>query len=297
MQLDELRVVSLNTWADCTGKIVEDVIRLKEGAHVLCFQEVHRAPAHVPTHVTPRDKGKRTGYINTKLFDHIATALGDEFVGYFAPQMRGYLHDMEASEYPEIEYGNAMFVRKEIPHTYRDSFIYGYLGKTFDAASGTPAGKTGQAIDIHDADGVITVAHVHGAWFKSDKTSDFSWRNEQAAGILRLMAANYDHLDTIARDDNYRPRAILVGDLNVVTATKTVKLITSSVVFSRVGGWHLNARNGVWRTRTSHYTGDIMEADHAFASHELNATLTIDDTVNSDHAALIVHAKMRAGAT
>lgn len=296
MQLNELRVVSLNTWADCTGKIVEDALRLKEGAHVLCFQEVHRAPEHVPTYIRPAQPGKRPGFINTKLYHQLTEVLSDEFVGYYAPQMRGYLHDMEASAYPEVEYGNAMFVRKGLNHTYRDGFIYGQMGKVFDEKSGTPAGKTGQAVDIFDRHGSITVAHGHGAWFKSDKTSNFGWRKEQTEGILRLIAPDYDALKYLAANEAYRPRVLLVGDFNVVTATQTIKEISKSSVFGRTGGWHLNARNGVWRTRTHLYTGEIMEADHAFASHHLNATLTVDDTVNSDHAALIVYAALAANA-
>ncbi len=282
------RIVSLNTWADSTGLIISDVKRLKEGASVLCFQEVHHAPAGVPKYVEPKDPGKRVGPINTKLLADLHKVLDDEFVGYYAPQMTGYLHDSEVSDYPKIEYGNAMFVRKGINHVYRHNFIYGHMGKAYDARDRTPAGKTGQAVDIYDSEGTLTVAHVHGAWFESDKHTNFSWRDEQVRGIERLIAPDYDALHELAKYEHYRPRVILVGDLNVVTAHKTIKSLSKSLVFSRVGGFHLNARNRVWKTRTELYTGDIKEAGHAFASAALNARLRADMNVHSDHAALIV---------
>lgn len=287
-----LRTISLNTWGDCTGQIVPDVMRLQHSAHVLCFQEVYRSPVDVPEKLWPRIPGKRTGHINSKLFIHLSEALDREFVGYFVPQMRGFMHDIEPCDYPDLEYGNAMFVRRGLLHSYRDGFIYGHLNKTFDDPHGTPVGKTGQVVEIHDETGPITVAHAHGAWYKSDKTTNFPWRDAQAEGILRLMSPHYDVLDTLAANDDYQPRAVLVGDLNVVTASRTIKKIATSKVFSRVGGWHLNPRSGVWSTRTKLYTGEIREANHAFASHALNPRLTIDDTVQSDHAALIVDAEL-----
>ncbi len=284
MQTSALRTVSLNTWADNTGEILRDIKRHQQNAHVLCFQEVHDAAGAVPDKLRPRDPGKRTGPVNTRLFEQIANLLLPNFVGYYAPQMQGHLHDTEATEYEALQYGNALFVRRELEHTYRDAFIYGHPGKAFDDPPGTPVGKTGQAIDIITETGIITIAHGHGAWYRSDKTSDFAWRNEQVEGIRRLIAPPAANQNDAA----VQPRVIFVGDLNVVSATQTVCRLAKAREFGTTGAWHLNGQYRIFNTRTRLYTGDIKEADHAFATPSLQAKLWIDDTVQSDHAALIV---------
>jgi endonuclease/exonuclease/phosphatase family metal-dependent hydrolase len=282
MPTSKLKIVSLNTWGDSTGLILRDVLRLKQEADVLGLQEVHHSHAAVPLHIWPEDPGKRIGPVNTKLFAQLCSILCDDFVCYYAPQMEGYVHDTEMSIYPELQYGNALFVRRTLPHHYRDGFIYGFAGKLFDSPEGTPVGKTGQAIDIFDAHGQITVAHAHGAWYKSDKTTNFPWRQEQVAGLIRLMSAPHTKHRAGAS------RAVLLGDLNVTSDTATIKDLIQAPVFGPQGAIHLNAQDKVQCTRTPLYTGTIKEADHAFASPCLGAKLQVDDGVASDHAALIV---------
>ncbi len=290
MQPELKEVVSLNTWAGSGGVgIYADVLRLAETADVLCLQEVHKAPAHYPHEIMPTSPGKRKGPLYTQLGNRIESMLADRFVAHYAPQLTGCYHDTERApeELAELQYGNLVLVRREFSHTHESAFINGEHGQLFDKKALTPAAKTAQRIEITDEKGTIRIVSGHGAWFASDK-GDQPWRFMQAEKMLRLATFDYDALDELAKQDHYAPRVVLLGDLNVLSRTKVIREIKRSKVFGRVGADYLNARCGVWDTRTDLYTGEHREADHAFTSPRLEARLRVDKTVASDHAALIV---------
>jgi len=284
-----MKIYSWNIWSGSLGEApINDLRRfVTEEADIICLQEVHRAPQTVPRLLMPNDPGSRIAPLNSWLYQEIVDALGEGFAYYYAPQLKGCYHDCERAPYPELEYGNLLIIKRELRHTYRSGFICGNIQKLYNFKTGSPAGKTAQVVDVYDANGVITIGHGHGAWANGNK-GNTAWRNSQAINMLKLLDPHYSTLRQRAAKPDYYPRTLLVGDWNVTSSTRTVRRFRDSQVFGKSGGEHLNAKWGITDTRTCYYQKPIREADHAFASANLKANLTVDVTVASDHGALLV---------
>ncbi len=281
--MGNFRIVSLNTWGGTAGSgILANLSKFHhDGAHVICLQEVHDAPYDVPQYLKPSNGGHRIAPLNAWLRREIETILGDHYDSYYAPQLYGCYHDCEVSPYSSLRYGNLLLIRKELPHTYRSGFIVGEGPRLYDRLTGLPASKTAQVVDIFLDGKVLTVGHGHGAWANGHK-GNLPWRREQAARMLELLSSPHQ--------DKTDPHVVLVGDWNVTSDTETIEIFRTSSIFGPLGAEHLNVKFGIVDTRTKHYpqTKPTREADHAFASPILNARMSMDKWVASDHAATII---------
>lgn len=280
-----MKIISLNVWNGCISGIMDDIIRLAadDDLAVICLQEIHHAGSpDITKYLMPSDPGARPAPMNTHFLLELHAKLADSFNIHYSPQLNGLVHDCEVSEYPALQYGNVVMVRRTYTYHYRDGHIAGHDQKMYCFETRTPAGKTAQAVDLDWGGHRLTVGHAHGAWDQGHK-GDNAWRVQQADEILRLLDPG-----NAWQWPSYTPQVVLVGDLYVRSDTEMVRHIIRSPVFGPHGAEHLNHTAGVTDTRTAWYKKAGREADHAFASPGLRASLTLDDTVHSDHAALIV---------
>ncbi len=283
-----MRIASWNIWSGSMGiGVHHDLKRIIEyGASIIALQEVHHAGCtSIPEFLTPLDPGSRKGPINTRFLIELYKHYGEMFNIHFAPQLVGCTHDCERSPHAKLQYGNVMMVRRSLEYRYRDGFIAGDANKLYCFETGTPAGKTGQAVTIRLPTGPLKIGHGHGAWANGHK-GDVPWRTEQANKLLTLLSQDngFGDMGTVSQ-------AVLVGDLNVRTDTEKVRQIKRSLVFGPAGAEHLNAKCNIWDTRTHHYAKEEREADHAFASPSLDGRLELMPDVHSDHAVLLVTVK------
>jgi len=269
-------VCSSNAWGGCLPNYVPYIRNLAKRADVLCLQEVHKAhSSSVPECFMPTDPGGRTMPLNLHLFNQIKYALSEQFECYFACQLRGYLHDIETTEY-DVSYGNAMLVRKGIGSViYCETLPYKRGKPVNDGA--TAAHKSAQATVIEEGSRRVLISHTHGAWWTSNK-GDVTPRREQFANWskwLNDLRIRHDCTD-----------ALLCGDFNQTSNTDLIRLMPYWDVFGITPGRNLNAHHGVTNTRTKHYKKAIGEADYVFASPALDPILTVDHDVPSDHATM-----------
>jgi len=270
-------VCSSNAWGGCLPNYVPYITDLARQADILCLQEVHKAHnIGVPERFMPKDPGGRTMPLNLHLFNQLKRELEAQFDCYFACQLHGYLHDIEATEH-DVSYGNAMFVRKGI-----GSIVY---SETMPYKRGEPANdgytaahKSAQATVIKQGFQHILISHTHGAWWTSNK-GDVMPRREQFS--------NWSNWLSSLRARHGCTDAVLCGDFNQTSDTDLITLMPYWEVFGTTPGRNLNAHHGITNTRTQHYKKAIGEADYMYASPALDPVLTIDHEVPSDHATLI----------
>jgi endonuclease/exonuclease/phosphatase family metal-dependent hydrolase len=260
---------------------------------VLCFQEVHCAYDNtVPKEIFPNDPGNRgSNPIRAQLYQEIAEALGPAWVGVFAPQLVGYLHDTEACRYP-VGYGQATFVRQSaerqiIGQTFGS--VYRQIGQANqEAFGGSPSSKSAIVTTLRVKGKIITICNVHGFWSVRGK-QDMSERFNQNIGIANML------MREVSTHSNYQEaNVILSGDLNYHSAMQALDHLRCQSVFG-VGntGVNLNHQFLIDSTRTAHYPANkpSREADFIIASQALAPFVHrcwVDLNVPSDHGVLFV---------
>ena len=277
-------VVSANIQAGEHGKkLLEHIKELGNKCDIICLQEVHRCVSESsPNQAFPTKPGARKQPIQIKLYDEIVALLPD-FDGYYAPQLHGYLHDLEKSEFP-TQYGNALFVRKKLPViSYHSGIVYGKFNQpNTQTDGGSPSSKSMQVISVMTNDGPLTVAHFHGFWHQGGK-NDYACRNEQSDKVLQMLHA---HTSQLSPDE---VNIILTGDFNYQSHLKCMQKLVRSKLFGKDGGIHLN--KNIMDMRTEHYDTDKIgkprEASHMIISQSLShLTFWIDRNVPTDHVEL-----------
>lgn len=260
---------------------------LKETVEIIACQEVHSAPAQVPEFLIPKDRGHRKYPLHLRQFEKLRTILRDTHVGYFAPSFKNGLHDLERSEY-SVNYGLAMFVRRELSHTYRHGMAY----RRFDQLNdGRPAARSIQAVIVYHETATYVIVNFHGLWNRNGK-SDCPERSHQSGNVNAFLRnvvseANRERIDPVPI------WVILGGDLNLTSDTHALALLCRCTVFDHAG-CNLNELYGITDTRTYHYPSDkpSREADFVIISPGLVEKVVeyraIDEPVVSDHKPLFL---------
>lgn len=284
-----LRIMSLNCWAgQHYADLMKYLLQASYNCDVICLQEVHRCLDDTAVdRVMPQDPGTRTHPIRIKLFQELEQMLSSNFDCYFAPQLSGYLHDLERSEM-NVEYGNAMFIRKGLNmQAYESAIVFGEFNQPNEQlVGGLPSAKSGQLVSLLHRKQIHIISHFHGHWDQDGKV-DTVHREQQSARVLEWLEGEKNNFP------NQKIQLALMGDFNYTSDMQALARLRDSTVFGKTGGRHLN--KGLL-TRTRYYTDNpakkksSKEAGHVIVSHGLanESDLFIDLEAPSDHAAFFL---------
>jgi endonuclease/exonuclease/phosphatase (EEP) superfamily protein YafD len=173
-----------------------------------------------------------------------------------------------------VEFGQAMFLHRSLElHQHFTRFIFRTANALTAASSEAIGWGLGRAIQVavivHEQDTYV-IGNVHGLWHASGK-GDLPERLEQSRHIVAAMAA-------VPAE-----KKIIVGDLNVVPDTRSVRLIEAA------GYRNLITEYAITDTRTVFYHKAPRLADYVFVSQAVRVEdFHVDQTPVSDHAALIL---------
>lgn len=271
----------LNVWGGGEEGLLPYIKKVSESVDVFCLQEVHRTLINngkVPHHVLPT-RGKRERHNNIRLYNDLELILSSSHIGFYAPHMRG-LHDLEGESEDFIDYGLACFTKVALrPETVRAGMLHRQFGEFND---GQPASRNIVSFTVKSMGKRLLIAQMHGLWDESGK------RDIPARFIQSRKAAA--HIANHRRDEAWGADLPVVfgGDFNLTSDCMTLTKLIEGKFYGRSGGECLNHKFGVTDTRTPLYKKPVREADFVLASRSLQAKLTVDRNVPSDHAALIV---------
>jgi endonuclease/exonuclease/phosphatase family metal-dependent hydrolase len=295
-------IITWNVWSGGHADFFTDFMRVAEHPQtaVLCLQEVNHAfdedegKPRTPLLAYPQNPGGRgKNGMRLRLFEELQHLLAGEYEGYFAPQLRGYLHDCEASQY-DVAFGQAMFIRRGIPHgPVTSSFSYGtkYQGNTErrlpdfgNVVVGKKSSKSIQLVQLTCADTPVILGNVHGFWSMAGKVdcAERFVQNEQ------IGAAFEAYWRAHCRG---HPPMLLVGDLNYTSNMVALSDLATRISHNGTSGEVLNRRFGVTDTRTKLYNKPVREADYVIACPDAAAlvrNLVVEHDAASDHARLRV---------
>ncbi len=274
-------IMFLNTWGGNVPGYFDFMQEATQYVDVFCLSEVHNHAGTQTLHQFPAPTN-RVGAIELKQFRLLQDLLNNTHQGHFAESFRG-LHDEDVNH--DTPYGIAMFIRRTIG-------AYGVSSALLNKEYGEPwDGKESASRIVQSAFLVLDgkkflVAHTHGLWTPLGK-SDNPQRFMQSKNILEHLASRLrEPFSAPARN-----HLILGGDFNYTSELKALQMLRESILFGSTGAQVLNEHLPDGKdTRTPNYpsTKPHREADFVLTSSGLPATLCIDRSVPSDHAALIV---------
>lgn len=274
-------IMFLNTWGGNVPGYYDYMQEAAQWVDVFCLSEVHNHAGERTLHRFP-EPSDRIGAIELKQFRILQDLLNDTHQGYFAESFRG-LHDEDVNH--ETPYGIAMFIRRTLR-------AYGVSSSLLNKEYGEPWNGSESASRVIQSAYLITegkkhlLGHTHGLWTPLGKVDNLQ-RMLQSRNILEHLASRLKEPFSASARNN----VILGGDFNYTSGMKSLQVLRKSILFGPDGARVLNDHipDGD-NTRTEYYpsTKPHREADYVLTSAGLSATLKIDRTVPSDHAALIV---------
>lgn len=238
-----MRIISLNTWAGVVLEPLMDFFRHNNEVDIFCLQEVYM-------NAEGREEKHPVYDMKLDLFERISVVLKDTHVGYFRPAHSDY-------------YGQAIFVRKEIPIEEE--------GAVFIYVNDAPKKRGGHSRNLHyiriQLNGEpILVVNLHGLWNGMGK-SDTENRLGQSERIRDFLHSRTE-------------KKVVMGDFNLNPDTQSLAIVEE-------GMRNLIKEYGITSTRTSFYEKEEKFADYALVSPEVKVMdfKVLPDEV-SDHAAL-----------
>mgnify|MGYP001192261324 CR=1 FL=1 len=282
--MENLRILFLNTWGGNVPGYFDWIEEHGAEADVLCLSEVHNGYGPESVDLIRRVNNRR-GPVQVKQYQILSDLLRDTHQGYFAEAYRG-LHDCESAD--TVPQGLAMFIRRELRSYGISSTL---LNREYDGIH-TPGAESGSRVIQssfilpQDTDPIL-LCSLHGLWTPGGKV-DTESRHIQNDSIL-------DHLCRRGSEP-FSPlkgsaRVILGGDFNYTSAMAAFSRIKHWIYWGSGGAKVLNEQvpDG-FNTRTELYDPDkpSLEADMVFTGRAIDAQLTVDRSVPSDHAALFV---------
>ena len=269
--MTRLRLLTLNTWG---GRVCQPLLELirrlaLEGTEVFCFQEVYDVTGPIPSELAAR----------AQLQPNLLTLLHDALPGYeyrFTANCIGFVFDGDVIAHAGAQYGNAIFVRRDLPIESYQAYPTVSLTYTTTAPGGTAATYShfAQVVQLRTRERSVQIANFHGIAEPGDKL-DTPTRLVQSERLLQA-------LPTVE---------VLCGDFNLHPHTTSIALLEE-----RWRNLIQEFEVPTTRSRLSPYWGTPQEqrhADYVFVRDDLTVDQfrAIDDEV-SDHLALRLEARI-----
>ncbi len=253
-----MKLISLNIWG---GRVLEPLLEfLKTQAQdtdVFCFQEVYHTE-------TDRTHSGKPPAARIDILNQLRTVLEPEYVCYFASTQESF--DQEGRVDFHLDFGNAMFWRKDLPVTEQgEIFVFGEHNSRVKDDDVQP--RNLQYITTQLSSRPVTVINFHGLWLPGTLKKDNPERFEQSKKINAFLAG---------RDGDH----ILVGDYNLLPDGQSLAMLEK-------GMRNLIKEHQITETRSSFYEKDIRLGDYALVTPgiEVKSFQALPDEV-SDHLAL-----------
>jgi len=228
-----MKLLTLNTWGGKIHKpLMELVERLDGEIDIFCLQEVFSAPSEFEI-----ANGARAD-----LYGDLSRALAS-YRAFHSPKSKGY--DYGGFIGKDIEFGNAIFIRKDIP-------VFSYE-EMFDVVSDAGydwrqnAIAKAQFMTIQMGKSPVAICNFHGLWKKDTHKKDIPERIEQSRHIRRVL-------------DQFSGEKIICGDFNLVPDGESIKILER-------GMRNLIKDHGITSTRSSLYqTSPVRYADYVLVT-------------------------------
>lgn len=257
-----MKLISLNTWG---GRIFKPLLNfLKQQSadtDIFCLQEIYSS----------LDKKKHRN-IRANLLEEIKKILPG-YVPIFFPSLKGFDTEEPPEEVNfELEYGNAIFVKKDTRvKTYQSFFIYQDSIKLKNDLSNIPTPLQKMVINFNNEN--FAIFNFHGTSFPANKL-DSENRLIQARKVRAIL-------------DYTKSFKIIIGDFNTLPETQSLQIISGDLR-------NLIKEYKIERTRSnlSPYFGKPTFqkfADYAFISKDINLKkFEVIENEVSDHLPLVI---------
>lgn len=266
-----MNITYLNTWVGKKPKEYELFLLEKAKTEdVFCFQEI--------------SSFYKKGFTEFGLMLHqmdLTKEILKNFVGFYAVRQRDW-YDYPVYQGIEgpVDYGNAIFVRKDIPILeYREKFILGHQNSGSKENIEKTIPVVIQALKIKKGASNLWVINFHGYYAgKGFGKSDIEERILQSEEISNFVKELSGEI-------------VLGGDFNINPDTQSLKIIESIPLENLISKYNIQT------TRTSLYPKEKKDvwphADYVFVNDEVNVVdfqVDIDSDV-SDHAPMFLKIK------
>lgn len=257
-----MKIICLNTWG---GRIFNPLINfLKQQSNdtdIFCLQEIYSS----------LDK-KEHRDIRANLLEEIKKILPG-YTPIFFPSLKGFDTEKPPEEVNfELEYGNTIFVKKDIKiKIYQSFFIYKDSVKLKVDLSNIPTPLQKMVINLNNKN--YAILNFHGTSYPANKLDSES-RLAEAKKVRAILDSTSEH-------------KIIMGDFNLLPETQSLQIIGESLR-------NLIKEFQIERTRStlSPYFGkpDFQKfADYAFLSKEINLKkFEVLQAEVSDHLPLVL---------
>lgn len=249
-----MKLVTLNAWGGrLAGPLLEFIKGNAGDADIFCLQEVFSSPENFPIALNAK----------ANLHQEITRILRD-YRDYHSPKSKGY--DYGGYLGKELDFGNAIFIKKEIPVISCDELFDVVSVAGYDWRENAIA--KAQFMKIGSLEDSFVVCNYHGVWIKNTFKKDVPQRIEQARHIKNML-------------DAFPGEKILCGDFNLVPDGESIKILES-------GMRNLITDHKITSTRSSIYKkNETKYGDYVLVSPGLrvNEFKVLPDEI-SDHLAL-----------
>lgn len=266
-----MNITYLNTWVGKKPEEYESFLLEKAKTEdVFCLQEV------VAFH--------KQGFTDFGLMLHQWTLTENilkNFVGFHAVRQRDW-YDYEAylGVGDQVDYGNAIFVRKDIPILeYREKFILGHQNSGKEEIIQKTIPVVIQAVKVKKDASHLWIVNFHdyyaGKGYGKFDTEERITQSQEIAKFIQELSGEI----------------ILGGDFNINPDTQSLKIIESIPLENLISKYNIQT------TRTSLYPKEKRDvwphADYVFVNNEVNVVdfkVDVDSDV-SDHAPMFLKIK------
>lgn len=246
-----MRLISLNTWGGKVHKpLMEFIERLNGEVDIFCFQEVFSTTADLEI-----SDGARAS-----LHEDISKILSS-YRSFHSPKSKGY--DYSGFIGKDINFGNAIFIKKNIPILSYDEMFNIVSDAGHDWRKNAIA--KAQFMTIQTDNAPLAICNFHGMWIKDTHKKDTLERIEQSHHIRKIL-------------DSFPGEKIICGDFNLLPDGESIKILEH-------GMRNLIKDHKITSTRSSLYTtSPIRFADYVLVTPgiKVNDFAVLPDEV-SDH--------------
>jgi endonuclease/exonuclease/phosphatase family metal-dependent hydrolase len=251
-----MKLLTLNTWGgQVHAPLMKFIERMAPEVDIFCFQEVYS---------TLTDLEFSHG-AKMNLHQDISKVLKSHRE-YHSPKSKGY--DFSGYIGKDISFGNAIFIRKEIPVSHYEEAFDVINDEGHDWRKNAVA--KAQIMTVEVSAKSLVLSNFHGVWIQGTHKKDTPERIEQS-----------DHLKEIL--DSFSGEKIICGDFNLLPDGESIKILEQ-------GMRNLIKDFNITSTRSSLYgTSPIKFADYALVTPgiKVNKFEVLPDEV-SDHLALML---------
>lgn len=248
-----MKLITLNCWGGKLHEPLLEYFRKSRGTvDIFCLQEVFSTDTDFE--FSNGAKMNLLQDIKNILLDHNS---------FYAPKSRGY--DYTGWIGKEIDFGNALFIKKGIPVTHYEELFEAIQHSKHDWTKNALA--KAQVVTVEIGGKPLTICNFHGIWINGTEKKDTPERIEQSHHLKKAL-------------DAFHNEKILAGDFNLLPDGQSIKILEQ-------GMSDLITEYNITSTRSSLYTKALKYADYILTSPgvQVKNCQTITDEV-SDHLAV-----------